>query len=172
MVENGRISYLATGRRCEWTSHASKSTEEPSKHKQNYNNYLLIYIILAAFFTPAISSGLDWSLNDYRFPQLSKTLLWILANLTSAVVRIVSQFLFGFPGGVLSFQVFHDSSESTMIHRITVTLIFKTILFNSPTTWFNCVPIELLVLNSNTWNHLTVCKQLNSGSFKNTVTYN
>ena len=27
--------------------------------------------------------------------------------------------------------------------------------------------IELLVLDSNVWNHLTVCKQMNSGSFKN-----
>ena len=29
---------------------------------------------------------------------------------------------------------------------------------------------ELLILNSNTWNHLTVCKQMSTGSFKN-VTY-
>ena len=27
--------------------------------------------------------------------------------------------------------------------------------------------VELLSLNSNTWNHLTVCKQISSGSFKN-----
>ena len=27
--------------------------------------------------------------------------------------------------------------------------------------------IELLVLDNNTWNHLTVCKQMDSGSFKN-----
>ena len=27
------------------------------------------------------------------------------------------------------------------------------------------------MLNSNTWNHLTVCKQISSGSFKDNVTY-
>ena len=31
--------------------------------------------------------------------------------------------------------------------------------------------IELLVLDSSTWNHLTVCKQMSSGSFENNVTY-
>ena len=31
-------------------------------------------------------------------------------------------------------------------------------------------PIDLLVLDSNSWNYLTVCKQINSGSFKNNVT--
>ena len=31
---------------------------------------------------------------------------------------------------------------------------------------FNCVKIELLVLGSNTSNHLTVCKQMSSGLFK------
>ena len=30
--------------------------------------------------------------------------------------------------------------------------------------------IELLVLDNNTWNHLTVCKQISSSSFKNNVT--
>ena len=30
--------------------------------------------------------------------------------------------------------------------------------------------IELLMLTSNTWNHLTVCKQMSSGSFKNNIT--
>ena len=34
----------------------------------------------------------------------------------------------------------------------------------------NCVKTELLVLDCNIWNHLTVCKQMGSGSFKN-VTY-
>ena len=29
------------------------------------------------------------------------------------------------------------------------------------------INIELLVLDSNTWNHLTVCKQMSYGSFKN-----
>ena len=29
--------------------------------------------------------------------------------------------------------------------------------------------IELLVLDKNTWNHLIVCKQVNSGSFKNVI---
>ena len=27
------------------------------------------------------------------------------------------------------------------------------------------------MLDSNTWNHLTVCKQMSSGSFKNNVAY-
>ena len=27
--------------------------------------------------------------------------------------------------------------------------------------------VELLVLHSNTWNHLTICRQMSSGSFKN-----
>ena len=31
--------------------------------------------------------------------------------------------------------------------------------------------IELLVLNNNTWNHLTMCKQMSSGLFKNKVSY-
>ena len=35
----------------------------------------------------------------------------------------------------------------------------------------NCVPIKLLVFDSNSWNHLTLCKLMNSGSFKNNVTY-
>ena len=29
--------------------------------------------------------------------------------------------------------------------------------------------VELLVLNSNIWIHLTVCKQMSSGLFKNTT---
>ena len=32
---------------------------------------------------------------------------------------------------------------------------------------FNYVQIKLLVLDSTTWNHLTVCKQMSSDSFKN-----
>ena len=28
-----------------------------------------------------------------------------------------------------------------------------------------------LVLDSNAWNHLTVCKQMSFGSFRNNVTY-
>ena len=32
------------------------------------------------------------------------------------------------------------------------------------------IKIELLMLNSNTWNYLTVCKQMNSGLFKNDIT--
>ena len=35
---------------------------------------------------------------------------------------------------------------------------------------FNCVQIELLVQDRNTWNHLTVSKQMSSSLFKN-VTY-
>ena len=31
--------------------------------------------------------------------------------------------------------------------------------------------VELLVLDTNTWNHLTVCKQISSNSFKNKITY-
>ena len=31
---------------------------------------------------------------------------------------------------------------------------------------FNCVQIKLLMLYSNAWNHLTVCKQMSQGSFK------
>ena len=31
--------------------------------------------------------------------------------------------------------------------------------------------MKLLVLNSSTWNHLSVCKQMCSGLFKNHVTY-
>ena len=31
--------------------------------------------------------------------------------------------------------------------------------------------VELLELHNNTWNHLTVCKQMSSGSFKNNATY-
>ena len=32
---------------------------------------------------------------------------------------------------------------------------------------FNCIPIELIVLDSNRRNHLTVFKQMKSDSFKN-----
>ena len=35
----------------------------------------------------------------------------------------------------------------------------------------NNVLIELLLLKSNIWKHLTVSKQINSGSLKNNVTY-
>ena len=31
--------------------------------------------------------------------------------------------------------------------------------------------IELLVLDSNTWNHLAVCKQMSSGLFRNNVIF-
>ena len=31
---------------------------------------------------------------------------------------------------------------------------------------YNCVQVKLFVLISNTWNHLTVCEQMRSGSFK------
>ena len=31
---------------------------------------------------------------------------------------------------------------------------------------FNCVQIKQLVLDINTWNHLTVCKQMSYDSFK------
>ena len=33
------------------------------------------------------------------------------------------------------------------------------------------INIKLLVLHSNTWNYLTVCKQMTSGLFKNHVTF-
>ena len=36
---------------------------------------------------------------------------------------------------------------------------------------FDCVQIQLLVFDSNTWNHLTLCKQMMSALFKNNVTY-
>ena len=32
---------------------------------------------------------------------------------------------------------------------------------------FNCVLLKLFVLNNNTWNHLTVGKQMSSDSLKN-----
>ena len=35
----------------------------------------------------------------------------------------------------------------------------------------NCVQMKLSVFDYNTWNYLTVCKQMSSGSFKNNVTY-
>ena len=35
----------------------------------------------------------------------------------------------------------------------------------------HCVQIKLLVLDRNLWNQFTVYKQINSGSFKNNVTY-
>ena len=31
---------------------------------------------------------------------------------------------------------------------------------------FNWEQIKVLVFDNNTWNHLTVCKQMSSGSFK------
>ena len=51
--------------------------------------------------------------------------------------------------------------------------IFNHLLYLEP---FNCRNIwvmlkKLLVLNSNTWNQLTVCKQMSFDSFKNNVTY-
>ena len=41
-------------------------------------------------------------------------------------------------------------------------------LFNHLLYWkpFNYVQIELLILDSNTWNHLTVCKQTSTGLFR------
>ena len=36
-------------------------------------------------------------------------------------------------------------------------------------TW-NCCTNEWIMLNENTWKHLTVCKQMSSCSFKNNVT--
>ena len=35
---------------------------------------------------------------------------------------------------------------------------------------FNCVKIKLLVLDNNTWKHLTVCKHMGSDLFKD-ITY-
>ena len=31
------------------------------------------------------------------------------------------------------------------------------------------IDVKLLLLHSNTWNHLTVCKKMSSGSFKNVI---
>ena len=36
---------------------------------------------------------------------------------------------------------------------------------------FNRVQIELSVLDSHTWNHLTMCKQINFDLFKNKIAY-
>ena len=45
--------------------------------------------------------------------------------------------------------------------------LFNHLLYLIP---FNYVQIELLVLDRNTWNHLTEFKQMSSGLFKNNVT--
>ena len=39
--------------------------------------------------------------------------------------------------------------------------LFNHLLYLKP---FNCVQLALLVSDSNTWNHLIVCKQMSSGS--------
>ena len=46
-------------------------------------------------------------------------------------------------------------------------LAFDTI--KQPNNPFNCVQIKLLVLDRNTWNHLTVCERMTSASFKNVI---
>ena len=43
--------------------------------------------------------------------------------------------------------------------------LFKSVQTNA---WYS---IELLVLDGNTWNNLTVCKQMSSDSFRNNITY-
>ena len=42
--------------------------------------------------------------------------------------------------------------------------MFNHLQFLKP---FNCVQMKLLMLDSNTWNYLTVCKHVNSSWFKN-----
>ena len=46
-------------------------------------------------------------------------------------------------------------------------LYLKPFNFVQTNDWYN---IELLMLDCNTWNHLTVCKQMSSGLFRNKVT--
>ena len=41
------------------------------------------------FFSPALADGFHWSLSDSKFPQVSRTLLSILADLSTAVVLMV-----------------------------------------------------------------------------------
>ena len=50
-------------------------------------------------------------------------------------------------------------------------LVINSIVWNPSTIWkwMNNVDKKLLVLDNNTWNHLIVCKQMSSGSFKNVI---
>ena len=70
-----------------------------------------------------------------------------------------------------TFSLLPGSLWSRVIASDRVLSMGQKELFN----YLNCVQtndrclIELLVIHSNTWNHLTACKKLSSGSFKNVV---
>ena len=52
--------------------------------------YYFFFYSLWVFPTPVITRSLHWSPNECKFPQLSRTILNILANFSSAVVWMVS----------------------------------------------------------------------------------
>ena len=48
--------------------------------------YIIIIIYSLDFFTSALTNGFYWSLSDSKFPQVSRTLLSILAVLNNSNV--------------------------------------------------------------------------------------
>ena len=51
---------------------------------------IIIILFIWEFFTPVLADGLHWSLSDNKSPQVSGTLLSILADLNNAVVWMIS----------------------------------------------------------------------------------
>ena len=51
---------------------------------------IIIIITPSEFFTPALSDGFLWRLSDSKSPQVSRTLLSILADLSNAIVWMFS----------------------------------------------------------------------------------
>ena len=58
-----------------------------------------------------------------------------------------------------------------MLNRI-INIKYKYLKTTSPRTNKGLILIELLVLDRNTWNHLIVCKQISSNSFKSKIVSN
>ena len=59
----------------------------------NYYYYYYYYYYSLEFFTSAYTDGFHWRLSDSKSPQVSRTLLSILAVFSNAVVWMVSTWL-------------------------------------------------------------------------------
>ena len=114
---------------------------------------MIVYKIIIPWeiFTPMLADGLSL---EVEWQQISMTLLTILANLNNVVVWMVSTC----PPISKSSSLFTNSLGIVLSVPITVIIIYlKPCNCIQTITWIHRIVYKLLVLNRNTWNHMTVC---------------
>ena len=95
--------------------------KRPSSCFSSYFCFLIIVLLLVIVLLLSLFHTLQvfhWSLTKKKSPLVSRTLLSILANLTNALVWIVSILFLIFSSSSLFFHVFEDSSKRTYVFGV------------------------------------------------------